>query len=195
MEMDKLTELQREYWMRVYDAMTMDKLTELNREYWVRVVDMCEGTNVKPWECVRFKDSKKIFDTHPNFNYFTDQGINEIEFAVAILEGKPVFVGDVVYSKLDGCPLTMQKNLHPETFRTLSERFTWTPPSQKHIFTISVNGGPPVALPCPVNGIDDPVIYIRKGDDNGSYFQFYSVVDRDKVFNALINLLIEARDK
>ena len=71
---------------------------ELYLEYWGRVHDMCaaynekHGTDVNTWECVNCGGP---FHSHPKF----DAPAELYEFAVAILEGKPVFVGDKLYAK------------------------------------------------------------------------------------------------
>lgn len=76
----------------------MDKLAELNREYWGSIHDMCEGTDVKPWECVKHCGSKGNFKDHPKF--VCDSKC--YEFAVAILEDKPVFVANRIWCKING---------------------------------------------------------------------------------------------
>lgn len=180
-------------------------VNDLYIEY-ARVIEMCKGTALEnePWKCVRFNRNGSY--RTPNNPVDMAQCIfnNQVPgFAVAVLEDEPVFVGDVIYN-IDGTQAKVEL-YDKESVKfygnwwclasDFNKYFTWTPPATKRTFTISVNGGPHVALPCPVNGIDDPAIYIRKGDGNGIYFQFYSVVDRDKVCNALINLLTEERDK
>lgn len=40
------------------------RISDLYRE-WARVLDMCEGTKVKPWECVKFEYGE--FSYHPEF--------------------------------------------------------------------------------------------------------------------------------
>ena len=76
------------------------KESNMFREY-ARVVDMCEGTAVMPYHCVRFNG--KDFD--PNTYWFGVPGLlacdpvvrGEITFAVCIIENKPVFRLDRLY--------------------------------------------------------------------------------------------------
>jgi len=76
------------------------KKSDIFREY-ARVVDMCEGTTVMPYHCVRFNG--KDFD--PNTYWFGVPGLlacdpmvrGEITFAVCIIENKPVFRWDRLY--------------------------------------------------------------------------------------------------
>ena len=65
---------------------------DLYIEY-ARVIEMCKGTALesKPWVCVKWDG--EVFDEHPAF----DAEPELYEFAIAILEDKPVFVGDSLY--------------------------------------------------------------------------------------------------
>ena len=104
------------------------------REY-VRVADMCIGTPLedKPWKCVRLKGCSPFEKRHPLFNDKPE----DYEFALAILEGKPVFVGDVLYSKGDrtGQYIVDEKGAHQSINGSMYgygldclEYLTWTPP-------------------------------------------------------------------
>jgi len=62
-----------------------------------RVIDMCEGTEVHPWKCIKYMSNDWRMENRLDLDR---QG--DYDFAVAILEGKPVFVGDKVYWKHDG---------------------------------------------------------------------------------------------
>jgi len=89
--------------------MSTRKRSDLFREY-ARVIDMCEGTEVTAKQCVRIHQQGHG-DTFMAISEgyspeFTDPP-NNYTFAVAILEGKPVFMGDVVYDKLSGRPYTV----------------------------------------------------------------------------------------
>jgi hypothetical protein len=61
-----------------------------------KVMRMCEGTVVKWWECIKFEglQCNKI-GFQPLFNDNADK----YEFALAIIEGRPVFVGDELYDR------------------------------------------------------------------------------------------------
>jgi len=66
---------------------------DLYRE-WVRVLDMCEGTNSKPQECIRFYGLPlRPYIVTPAFG----DGSDDYTFALALVEGKPVFKHDAVY--------------------------------------------------------------------------------------------------
>ena len=71
------------------------KKSDLYREY-ARVIDMCEGTGLEQFDCMKYMGC--IYRDHngsknPSF----DRPASEFSFALAIVEGKPVFEGDVLY--------------------------------------------------------------------------------------------------
>lgn len=78
---------------------------DLYLEY-ARVIQMCKGTELEdtPWACVRWRWKMSVewfdFPGHPNFSE-TNPSIfrKDVDFAVAVLEGRPVFVGDRIYAK------------------------------------------------------------------------------------------------
>ena len=150
------------------------KKSDLYRE-WARVLDMCEGTVVKPWSCVRRKTDEYLstFYATPDF----DDIEGEWSFAVAILEGKPVFVGDVVYHK--------SGPRHIVAFRPDSlDGYSWNPPKK----TFMLNGE---ELPCPVEAEEGWFIDIKAGTDKDKRFYFERHICRDKVADAIIKLLRE----
>jgi len=190
---------------------------DLYLEY-ARVIKMCEGTQLEdtPCMCVRWKwkGSDKWFyfapfTRHPNLNAFTVN--QDVDFAVAVLEGKPVFVGDRIYAKSpnsgmcgggiiiidnDGIRIEFgnKTSFHIEIFSNapIDQYFTWQPPAPKRTFTL--NG---VELPCPVRDEGDGHVY-EAGISlcgHGIGFFFDNQKDAEKVFNYLKNLLTEARDK
>ena len=79
-------------------------LSKLFTQYAV-MIEMCDGTSIPPWECVKNENSgegSKAFTTQPTFylpyaNY---------EFAIGIVEGKPVFNGDTIYNRKTKIPFT-----------------------------------------------------------------------------------------
>lgn len=112
----------------------MKTVIDLMREY-VRVADMCKGTPLEnnPWECVRLKSDKSKFSTHPYFDNFHNAQI-ELEFSIAILEGKGVFVGDKLYYRtLD--QFTVAYCDQPQDFSDCS----WTPPTPKRTFMLELD--------------------------------------------------------
>lgn len=147
---------------------------ELNLEYWGRIHDMCDGTDVKPWECVKFEGhiqlAQPVFGGDPSC----------YEFAVAILEGKPVFVEDIIYMKEDG---TEYKVTFPYGFD--SSKFTWTKPTKNRTFTL--NGA---EFPCPVKEDDGNCIVL-----GGKIFYFHDADSREIVTKHLVKILSEAKEK
>ena len=108
------------------------KKSDLYRE-WARVLDMCEGLNIKQsiiWRCVKVEGMP--LNEEPRFIFHSSR----YSFAIAILEDKPVFVGDKVYSKFDG----MELRVDPSGFDWAT--VSWNPPKK----TFMLNGE---ELPCP----------------------------------------------
>lgn len=100
---------------------------------YARVIQMCEGTKFEnePWKCIR----GLTFDNHPLFGNNID-----LEFAMAILEDEPLFVGDKVYWKETGVGFDWAR-LNPKLFAWGND-LTRTPPKR----TFMLNG---VELPRP----------------------------------------------
>lgn len=167
----------------------------------VREYNEKHGTKVEPWSCV-----KGVFNMHPAFSA---KGRN-YEFALTILDSKPVFVGDILYEKENKNiivyqPLKvvgMRKLIDVEVFVVRGENveilsnldeieksFSWTPPQKKRTFEL--NG---VELPCPVKDRPDGVdaMFLRIGCN---VFRFESIADRQKVETILVSQLYAARDK
>lgn len=152
------------------------KKSDLYRE-WARVLDMCEGTNVEPYQCWGYGGFRSTQRHEPSFD---ETPLEKYEFAVAILEDKPVFVGDTLYHKDHGRPIYVTK-------AGFDHNYSWNPPKK----TFTLNG---VELPCAVKKefdvhvltIDAGTNYNRKQD-----FNFLRIEDRDKVADMLIKLLSE----
>lgn len=141
---------------------------------YARVIEMCKGTALEstPWLCVKY-DGEVMF-RHPAF----DVTPKYYEFAIAILEDKPVFVGDTLYHKETGKKYIVSSI-------TVFKFLTWQPPKPKRTFMI--NG---VELPCPVK--DPTNHFIRLGI---CLFSFNTEEDADLVVRELTKILTEARDK
>lgn len=149
------------------------KKSDLYRE-WARVLDMCEGTVVKPWSCVRRKTDEytSTFYATPDF----DDIEGDWSFAVAILEGKPVFVGDIVYHKSGG-------SKHIVAFRPDSlDGYSWNPLKK----TFMLNGE---ELPCPTTKQGGEVMVIKVGAQE-FHTMFESSKDANNVMTAFYNLLM-----
>jgi len=124
----------------------IEKRSDLYREY-ARVIDMCEGTNVNPLKCIKLGES--ICNLQEI--YFTDKP-SVYSFAIAIIEDKPVFVGDELYDKDTGIKVVIENNtIHNDkllvsgvaTFYININLLSWNPPKPK---TFNLNG---VELPLP----------------------------------------------
>ena len=99
-----------------------------------RVCRMCEGTEVSVWKCVKYEGI--IF-----FKRAFDSIAEDYEFAIAIVEGKPVFRGDELYLKsfpmskkvkvirADECRMFFSSEI--SNGFCLNEEFTWLPPKPK----------------------------------------------------------------
>lgn len=105
---------------------------DLYIEY-ARVIKMCNGTALenKPWLCVKFNGTC-IFDTHPSFTSNPEL----YEFAVAILEDRPVFPGDILYLKSSGLEYVADKY----TTASAVSDMTWQPPKPKRRIVLEETG-------------------------------------------------------
>ena len=148
---------------------------DLYIEY-ARGIEMCKGTALesKPWVCVKWDG--EVFDEHPAF----DAEPELYEFAIAILEDKPVFVGDSLY--------------HPSGAKWIVgdtddlTGMSWQPPKPKRTFELRG-----VELPCPVDWKES-----SNGDVaviDGEIFWFKNKMDADLVRDTLSKIFREARDK
>ena len=95
------------------------KQSDLYRE-WARVLDMCDGTKVMPTCAWKFNGIIQD-DCLPNFEYDSPE---HFEFLVAILEDKPVFVGDTIY--VFGAKYTVVEGDDPNLAKC-----SWQPPKKK----------------------------------------------------------------
>jgi len=114
------------------------KKSDLYREY-ARVIDMCEGTGLEQFDCMKYMGC--IYRDHngsrnPSF----DRPASEFSFALAIVEGKPVFEGDVLY--FDGTCVAADIFVHRATADCIVDqkgdcwsidKLHWTPPKPKTI--------------------------------------------------------------
>lgn len=149
--------------------MSIEKRSDLFREY-ARVIDMCEGTEIDPWVCVRVKGFGS-FDKQPDFG--ADR--YRYDFAVAILEGKPVFVGDEIYHPQLGKTIVSE-----EAFQTFIGNYTWNKPTKR---TFTLAGG---VLPMPINNEQTaPRMHV-----GGELYYFNTHAERND-FELVINKIIK----
>lgn len=121
------------------------KTSDLHRK-WADVLDMCEGTSVNPCSAWKFKGYIQD-DKLPNFEYDKPECF---EFLVAILEDKPVFVGDEFYEGGGNkCTIKADMHLYVNDYCIVQHvdnvdwpKFSWNPPKK----TFMLNGE---YLPCP----------------------------------------------
>lgn len=82
------------------------KRSDAYREY-ARIIDMVSGHPIHVNHCMRNRYSKAKYILNDEAMYFVDN--DNTEFAVAIVEGRPVFPGDILYDengamfKMDAC--------------------------------------------------------------------------------------------
>lgn len=147
------------------------KTKDLYLEY-ARVIKMCEGTKVKPWECVRCEGGD--YEEHPWFNLDP----SEYTFAVGIVEDKAVFVGDKLWS------LIINRYVEIRVGVVINEHYVWDEP--KRTFIVD-----DVESNCPSK---DRTEYISEIPGYGNFY-WGSLKDHDAFRFALSALLTEARDK
>jgi len=155
------------------------KKSDLHRE-WARVLDMCEGTGVNPLKCVKFNGSSVSF--WPDFTLQPDKYC----FMIAILEDKPVFVGDKVYANNCTLALTVEGRSEQKGYIFVGNCtnydisiLSWNPPKK----TFMLNGE---ELPCPDGNRGGYQISLLNGRHYFSDFH-----DAQKVANAFDKLLSE----
>jgi len=109
------------------------KRSDLYRE-WAMVLDMCEAAGISTYGTWKFDGIVQA-----NKPILSLAKLEEYEFAIAIVEGKPVFRGDKVYDTTTGVEFIAGE--HPSSMY----RATWNPPRR----TITINGE---ELPAPDGG-------------------------------------------
>lgn len=155
---------------KIFKGVDEMKKSDLHRE-WARVIDMCEGAGVEPIECLRI-DGIPCRLKNPLFSDDPECYV----FAVAILEGKPLFVGDEVYWKDDGDKFDWDDGLLRPAQR-YQEQLTRTPER-----TITLNEE---KLPAP----DDGSFYLYVAGFNHIQYGFKNGEDLMKVEAAINKLL------
>lgn len=145
---------------------------------YAEIIKMCQGTALEdtPWLGVRFNGSE--FNGHPRF----DTRAKNYQFAIAVLEDKPVFPGDILCFKPSGSEYVASKH----TTASAVSDMTWQPPKPKRTFML--NG---LELPCPVDGKYTEYSLIV----SATPFYFKSGADRDDVRDSLLSILKSARNK
>lgn len=138
------------------------KRSDLFRQY-ACIIDMCEGTNVDVLDCIKF-DGRSLnefnkSERNPEFNLDPSY----YSFAIAILKGKPLFIGDTVYHVIHGKMVISEFGPLPREF---IDQVSWNKPERK----IKIAG---VKLPRPLDElggnhkliIGDTKYHFRTGGD------------------------------
>ena len=102
---------------------------ELYLKY-AEVIEMCKGTKLEatPWVCVKYLDG--MIKDHPLFRNTNER---DFKFAIAIVEDKPVFVGDKVFIKDNRYPNINWENFEfwKNRIKVLEKDWTWEEPKKK----------------------------------------------------------------
>jgi len=107
---------------------TFKTYEQLMKHYWGIIVPMAQAAGIKPWECVRIYGTDR--QNHPSFDFSTE----DYTFALAILEGKPVFVGDKLWSLLTDSWYVVSAL----SVACLMKNYTWTPQAKKRTFMLNM---------------------------------------------------------
>lgn len=185
-----------------------NNLIDLYKEY-VRCADMCieyndkHKTNVTPRECVQLKSATGEWVGCFSLNEpdFVELLEHKVRFAVAIVEGRPVFVGDTVYDKLLEHPLIVENgdSLIYGTCLRFNEldwdKISWNPPKKQRTFTL--NG---VELPIPRKEFSQNKVHLHMVDYRHpmvyeEIFFFETIDEAVEFYDGLRNILRDARDK
>ena len=166
---------------------TFKTYEQLMTHYWGKTVPMAQDAGIDPWECVRCYGEQARTDTHPSFDCDAEQ----YTFAISILEGKPVFVGDKLYANNCTQPLTIKGNSEQSGYLSVGDCtnydisiLSWTPPIKKRTFMLGDK-----ELPCPDKNKGGYQISLISSRHFFSDFH-----DAQKVANAIDAILTEARD-
>jgi hypothetical protein len=157
------------------------KKSDLHREF-ARVLDMCDGMSISPFDCVKYFGTRGL-----PLDFVNDP--HHYQFALAIVEGKPVFEGDELYvtdapnrkvkvKEAAICSVSMTDGSFwaPDQIK---QRLSWNPPKR----TFLLNGE---ELPLPEGGGCE---YFLRSTSLPRDTYWKNPEDRDKVEQAIIKLL------
>lgn len=105
---------------------------DLYIEY-ARVIELCKATALEntPWVCVKFNGDE--FYDHPRF----DMPPENYQFTIAILEDRPVFVGDTLYDREGNAFKVTEDCVSIGRMITLC---SWQPPKPKRRIVLEETG-------------------------------------------------------
>jgi hypothetical protein len=90
------------------------------------MMDMCRNTDVNAIQCIKYGGGSAYgYNGNPEL----------YEFAHRILEGKPVFTGDVVYDSY-GRHYTVKEDGWPMKYKDSTEEMSWTKPTPRKMITM-----------------------------------------------------------
>lgn len=167
---------------------------DLWRKYITETVPMAEAAGINPWKCVKDTATGESFNKHPEFTL----NANRYTFALTVLERKPVFVGDKVFSNNCTKPLIVKGLSKQYGYLSVGECadyaisiLSWTPPTKKRTFMLGDK-----ELPCPLKNepCADNLNYSTLCND-GHEFYFESCEDKTAWRKAITYFLASARDK
>lgn len=161
-----------------------------------KCIEMCarDGYKISPSSCVKYMG--RVQFTMPTFNQLPER----YEFALALIEGKPVFTGDILYFEgkdyvareiLYNGSLRLTRNVDELVIPVLIidkdklNLLSRNPFKKKHMFML--NGE---ELPCPENKSREDTYNIILFDEE---YGFATECDRDKVIGSLKKLLEDAK--
>lgn len=172
----------------------------LNLQYWTETVPMVAAYNaehncdVKPWTCVQL-DGEALYKGHP---YFHQREIERYRIAVAIVwdeeteTHKPVYVGDSIWIKGNPRPVDWSVfDYRKGHLNDSSRNWTWEPQNPKPKREFEINGQ---KFTCPERRSETDRSGFQLHIENKA-FTFSSRVERDRVRNAIVGILTEARSK
>lgn len=102
------------------------------------MIAMCEGTPLAetPFQCVRLEGGKNLTD-HPDFKILD---LNKVQFAIAVVDGKPAYEGAKVYSVNTGKQYELKEDpsmndqpktgIHYVNVALSDDEFTWKKPAK-----------------------------------------------------------------
>lgn len=160
---------------------------ELYLKY-AEVIEMCKGTKLEdtPWVCVKYLDG--TIKDHPLFRNTNER---DYKFALAIVEDKPVFIGDNVFVKDNKYPYVNWENFEywSDQIKVLSKDWTWQEP--KKIFKLGEH-----LLPCPKEVSEFWSLPLKTFDgyfiiDDNNAFVFDTEEDSKLVKDTLIRIFRE----
>lgn len=155
------------------------KRSDLFRQY-ARVIDMCEGTNVNVLDCIKFNGVPWMELNRSTNDPEFSRDPSCYGFAIAILEGKPLFVGNTVYHATDGKMIISE---YGPPVREFIDQITWNKPERK----IKIAS---VKLPRPLDDESPHQVGVC-----GTSYYFRSIDDSREFMNGVIELINRAMNE